>query len=147
MCGFARATAGLAGTTSRAADTAEQGGLAGQFAAGALLGLVWSPCIGPALGGAIALASQGESLLQAFSIMAFFAAGAASIALGLAYGSRELIARRRQTLMTVSRYAKPVMGAALIAVGLAIWFHLDQVLEGLALEYLPAWFTDLSVSI
>lgn len=144
---FARATAGLAGSGNRAIDTVEGSGLAGQAASGALLGLVWSPCIGPTLGGAIALASQGESLGWAFAIMTLFSAGAATIVLGLAYGSRELIAQRRDWLLALSKYAKPVMGVALIAVGLGIWFHVDRVLEFWALETLPAWFTDLSVSL
>ena len=143
---FARAAAGLAGGGNRAIDAIEGSGLAGQAGAGALLGLVWSPCIGPTLGGAIALASVGESLGWAFAIMALFSAGAATVVLGLAYGSRELIARRRDTLMALSKIAKPVMGIALIAVGLGIWFHLDRAVEFWALETLPAWFTDLSVS-
>ena len=35
-------------------------GLAGQFAIGLLLGAVWSPCVGPTLGAASLLASQGQ---------------------------------------------------------------------------------------
>ena len=37
-------------------------GLAGQFAIGLLLGAVWSPCVGPTLGAASLLASQGHDL-------------------------------------------------------------------------------------
>lgn len=144
---FARASAGLAGGGNRAIDAVEGNGLFGQAASGALLGLVWSPCIGPTLGGAIALASQGENLVWALAIMALFSAGAATVVLGLAYGSRELLAGRREGFMRLSRYAKPVMGAALIAVGLGLWFHLDRAVEFWALETLPAWFTDLSVSL
>ncbi len=143
---FSRAAAGLAGGGNRAIDAVEDRGLAGQAAGGALLGLVWSPCIGPTLGGAIALASQGESLGRAFAVMAAFSAGAGTIVLGLAYGAREIVARRQATLMRISKYAKPVMGVALIAVGLGIWFHFDRVIESWAVQTLPAWFTDLSVS-
>lgn len=144
---FARASGGLAEGGNRAVDAVWGAGLWGQAAAGALLGLVWSPCIGPTLGGAIALASQGENLGWALTIMALFSAGAATVVIGLGYGSRELIARRRGALMRVGRYAKPAMGLALIAVGLGIWFHIDRVLELWALDALPAWFTDLSVSV
>lgn len=142
---LARAAAGVAGGSSRAIDAVEDRGLAGQAAAGALMGLVWSPCIGPTLGGAIALASLGESLGRAFAVMAAFSAGAGTIVIGLAYGAREIVARRHAALVRVSKYAKPVMGIALIAVGLGIWFHLDRLIELWALETLPAWFTDLSV--
>jgi cytochrome c-type biogenesis protein len=37
-------------------------GLAGQLAIGLLLGAVWSPCVGPTLGAASLLASQGQDL-------------------------------------------------------------------------------------
>ena len=47
----------------------------GMFLGGALLGAVWSPCVGPTLGGAIALAYQGENLLRATGIMIAFALG------------------------------------------------------------------------
>ena len=39
-------------------------GLRGQFALGLLLGLVWSPCVGPTLGAASMLASRGQNLGQ-----------------------------------------------------------------------------------
>ncbi len=43
--------------------------------------------------------------------------------------------------------ARPVMGAVFIAVGLAILFKLHHVAEIWALEHLPAWLTEFSVSI
>ena len=46
---------------------------------GMLLGLVWSPCVGPTLGGAIALASQGQNLMWVFAILSGFAAGVSSV--------------------------------------------------------------------
>lgn len=144
---FARATTGIAGGGNKAIGAVEGNTVFGQFASGALLGLVWSPCIGPTLGGAIALASQGESLFWAFLIMAFFSLGSAAIVLALGYGSRELIRARRDRLMALMPYARPMMGIALILVGLGIWFHVDKLIEFWALETLPAWFTDLSVAI
>ena len=43
--------------------------------------------------------------------------------------------------------ARPIMGMIFIAVGLAILFKLHHVAEIWALEHLPDWFTELSVSI
>jgi len=57
-------------------DRMDSTGLQGQFAGGLLLGAVWSPCIGPTLGGAIALAAQGESLMWVAAIMAAICHGA-----------------------------------------------------------------------
>jgi len=147
QAGFARMAGAAAGGGNKAIDVVEGNGLAGQVAAGALLGLVWSPCIGPTLGGAIALASQGENLWWALAIMMVFSAGSASIVLALGYGSRELIMQRRNLLMRITKYAKPVMGIALILVGLSIWFHFDRVVEAWVVQVLPAWLVDFSVSL
>ena len=55
----------------------DMGGWQGQGVLGLLLGVVWSPCVGPTLGVAITLASQGQSLLQVSAVMALFSLGAA----------------------------------------------------------------------
>lgn len=87
--GFSAATAGVAGHADARMDALPQDGLRGQFLGGALLGAVWSPCVGPTLGGAISLASQGQSLFWAGLIMVFFALGVGSIILALGYGTRD----------------------------------------------------------
>ena len=71
-------------------------GAAGQLAVGILLGVVWSPCIGPTLGGAIGLAASGEGLVRAGFTMLAFGVGVSTVLLGLAYGSHELLAARRR---------------------------------------------------
>ncbi|HVT55282.1 MAG TPA: cytochrome c biogenesis protein CcdA, partial [Xanthobacteraceae bacterium] len=58
---FARAGAGGAALAGRASTF----GIPGQFAVGLLLGAVWSPCSGPALGAAIGLAAQAGGIPQA----------------------------------------------------------------------------------
>ena len=52
-------------------------GSAGQFLVGVLLGVVWSPCVGPTLGAASTLASQGKDLGQIGLLMLLFGLGAA----------------------------------------------------------------------
>lgn len=61
----------LAAAGGPAANWAEQrfggfsaSGPGGQFSVGLLLGAVWSPCVGPTLGAASLLASQGRDLLE-----------------------------------------------------------------------------------
>lgn len=51
-------------------------GLGGQFSLGLLLGAVWVPCVGPTLGAASLLASQGENLGQVALTMLVFGFGA-----------------------------------------------------------------------
>ena len=145
----ARFEAALAGVSARADMTLSQtgaGGLGGQFLGGLLLGAVWSPCIGPTLGGAIALASQGESLLWAFLIMCAFAAGVSTLILGIGLGGQELIRSRAQALRGVAARSKTILGVVFVAVGLMILFRLHHAFDRWALQVLPHWFTDLSVS-
>jgi hypothetical protein len=79
--------------------------------------------------------------------MGFFALGAASIVLALAYGTRAALSGRRAMLMRLAPHAKTALGLGLVLVGLAIIFRIDRLLEAWALGVLPAWLVDLSVSI
>lgn len=144
---FARATGGLASGSDGLVSRLEGRGLAGEAGAGALLGLVWSPCIGPTLGGALALAAQGSDPVRAIAIMAAFGVGTGTILLALGYGSRELIMKRRDAAMNLSRYARPIMGLMLVLVGLGLWFHVERIIESALLDVLPPWLVDLSVSL
>ncbi|ODT65546.1 MAG: hypothetical protein ABS75_31215 [Pelagibacterium sp. SCN 63-23] len=144
---FSRLAGATAAGSTRLLGQVEGRGLWGEAAAGMLLGLAWSPCIGPTLGGAIGLAAQGEDLIQAGLIMGFFALGAASIVLLLAYGTRAALSGRRATLMRLAPHAKTILGISLLAVGLAIILRIDRLVEAWALGVLPAWLVDLSVSL
>lgn len=145
--GFARMAGAMAGGSSQAIGQVESKGLLGEASAGALLGLAWSPCIGPTLGAAIGFAAQGENLLYAFLIMVTFSMGAATIMMGLAYGTRGLIGSRGNFLSAIAPHAKKILGVGLIVVGFAIVFHLERIAEGWAVENLPEWLVNLSVSI
>ena len=142
---FARVSSGLATGGNKSINEIDDSRLAGQVLTGVLLGVAWSPCIGPTLGGAIGLASQGESYFYALLIMAVFSLGSATIVLALSYGSRELIGQRSELLSKLSQHAKPIMGFALLVVGLAIGFHLDRVVDNWALDNMPDWLLALSV--
>ena len=144
---FATATGGFSERADQSMDEISRDGLPGQFVGGILLGAVWSPCIGPTLGGAIGLASQGENLLSAGAVMATFALGVSSVILALAYGARCAIGRSQSLLRRVARSSRPVLGLVFIAVGLAILLRLHHAAEIWALDTLPGWLTELSVSI
>ena len=142
---FEAATAGFAAGANTRLDQTDASGLRGQFVGGLLLGAFWSPCIGPTLGGAISLASQGESLVFATFIMIFFAAGVSTLILGLGLGARGAIARRAKSLRGLAERSKPILGATFLAVGLMLFFQFHHVLEAAAIEILPYWLQDLSV--
>lgn len=125
-------------------DRLSPSGLGGQFATGALLGAIWSPCSGPTLGSAAALAAQGGSLPRAAIIMLFFGIGATLPMLALAYGSRKAVAARRSWLMRMSRVAMPVMGALLVVVALMVLSGLDKQAEAALLDLMPDWLVQLT---
>ncbi len=139
------AAAPLANNANQHIDGLQDSGLLGQGLIGVLLGAVWSPCIGPTLGGAIGLAASGENLLQAAVTMLFFGLGVSTILLALAYGSRELLASRQEKLKRWMPWAKPIMGVVLLLVGLALFFHLQRYIEMWMLDVMPVWLQDLSV--
>ncbi len=143
---FEMATAGVAAGADGTLTRVDAGGLRGQFIGGLLLGAVWSPCIGPTLGGAIALASQGQNLGYVTLIMAAFALGVSTIILGLGLGAREAIRSRAQSLRGLAERSKPILGVTFIAVGLALLFKLHHVIEAWAVRVLPYWFQDLSIA-
>lgn len=116
-----------------------------QFLGGSLLGAVWVPCIGPTIGGAISLASQGQSLIWATSIMLIFSLGISTVILALAYGTREAIFARRDKMKFIAEKSKPIMGIAFIIVGLMILTKFYQTLEMYLLDAMPIWLQDLSI--
>lgn len=138
---FASATAGFAARADGGIDGFDRTSLWGQFGGGLLLGAVWSPCIGPTLGGAIALASQGDGLIRAFAIMVMFAAGVSTLILAIGYGLRATALRR------FANVSRPVLGAAFLLVGFAILFRINHMIDAWVLQNLPPWLVDLSVSI
>ncbi len=110
-----------------------------------LLGAVWSPCIGPTLGGAISLASQGENLGQVALTMIIFALGVSTIIVALGYGARSVIMGRQAAMRRIADKSRPIMGVAFVAVGLGILFRVHHMLEAWAIQNLPAWLIDFSV--
>ncbi|MEL6436547.1 MAG: cytochrome c biogenesis CcdA family protein [Pseudomonadota bacterium] len=142
---FELATAGVASGADARMNTIDTNSTSGQFFGGLLLGTVWSPCIGPTLGGAIALASQGQNLGYVTLIMMFFAAGVSTFIIGLGIGARETIRARAQAFAGLAERSKPIIGATFIAVGLMLFFQFHHVLEGALLNIMPIWLQDLSV--
>lgn len=118
-------------------------GLKGQFLLGVLLGAIWSPCSGPALG----LAAQTETMGTAATIMIIFGLGAATPIVALAYGSRQAVFARRDRLAQISRIAKPVVGSALIVVGAFVITGLDKTIETILTQAMPDWLVNVTTRL
>jgi len=143
---FETATAGIASGADARMDGMETGSVRGQFFGGMLLGTVWSPCIGPTLGGAIALASQGQNLGHVTLIMAAFALGVSTLIIVLGLGAQETIRNRAQRLRGVAERSKPIIGLTFVVVGAMLFFKVHHILEAGLLAVMPIWLQDLSVA-
>jgi cytochrome c-type biogenesis protein len=125
---------------------AASSGLGGQFAIGLLLGAVWSPCVGPTLGAASLLASQGHDLLRVTLTMAVFGIGAALPLILLGLLSRATLMSVRSRLMSAGKLGKGLLGAAFIVIGVAIVSGADKRLEAALVAASPPWLTELTTS-
>jgi cytochrome c-type biogenesis protein len=125
---------------------AASSGLGGQFAIGLLLGAVWSPCVGPTLGAASLLASQGHDLLRVALTMAGFGIGAALPLVLLGLLSRATLMGVRSRLMSAGRLGKGLLGAAFIVIGVAIVSGSDKRIEAALVAASPPWLTGLTTS-
>lgn len=119
-------------------------GLAGQFGVGLLLGAVWSPCVGPTLGAASLLASQGRDLPSVGLTMLLFGLGAALPLLVLGLLSREMLMRWRDRMMGFGKGLKAALGLTLVVIGAVILAGYDKPLEAVLVDASPAWLTALT---
>ncbi len=122
-------------------------GLAGQFGVGLLLGVVWSPCVGPTLGAASVMAARGENLAQVALTMLAFGLGAALPLLLLGTLSRETLMRWRNRMLAAGKGVKQVMGGVLVGVGVLILSGLDKAVEAWLVAASPEWLTTLTTRL
>lgn len=141
---FASATAGTGNVGNNLIARMSPDGLGGQFAIGLVLGVVWSPCVGPTLGVAVVLASQGFHLPQVALLMGIFGLGAALPLVVLAYLSRGALMKTRGKLMQAGKTGKIILGFAMIALSVAMLSGADKQMEAWLVDHQPAWLTQLT---
>jgi cytochrome c biogenesis protein CcdA len=121
--------------------------LRGQFAVGLLLGAVWAPCVGPTLGAATTLASQGMHLQSIAALMLCFGVGAALPLVVVGSFSRAALGAWRGKLGTFGAAARLALGLLFVALGTLIATGFDHRLEAALVAWSPAWLTALTTSI
>lgn len=119
-------------------------GLHGQFLLGMLLGVVWSPCVGPTLGVAVTLASQGKELVQVAAVMLMFSLGAALPLLAIGMLSRQALGKWRSRMLEAGQMAKKIFGAALLLIGILVLTGADKSFEEWAVNVMPDWLVTLT---
>lgn len=139
---FAGAAAPLSNWASQQSAAFTARGLWGQAALGVLLGIVWSPCVGPTLGAASVLASQGENLATVAMTMVMFGLGAAGALSIVGVGVRALVPRG--ALRQFGDSGKHFLGWALLLMALLIVTGLDRLVEAALVEASPEWLTELT---
>lgn len=141
---FAIATSGISGSGQSLFDRISTDTLAGQFLLGLILGVVWSPCVGPTLGATITLASQGQSLGHVTIVMAIFGLGAGLPLIILGSFSRQVMMQFRSKLFSAGLFGKKILGTFLLLVGIMIITGADKHIEGFVVSHSPDWLIALT---
>lgn len=143
---FATLTAGAGNAGNSLLARIRGDGLTGQFIIGLVLGVVWSPCVGPTLGAAIVLASQGRDLVQAALVMLAFGAGAALPLVLLAMCSRQAMGRVKHRLQLAGQAGKQGLGLIMIGLSMLILTGADKHVETWLVAHSPAALTRITTA-
>ena len=138
------AASGLGDGASRLIVRIAPSGLAGQFVIGVILGAVWSPCVGPTLGAASVMASQGQGLFAVTAVMLAFGLGSAVPLVLIGTLSRKAMKRWRGRMLSAGGTGKTLLGAAALGIGALILTGTDRLLETALVNASPAWLTTLT---
>jgi cytochrome c-type biogenesis protein len=113
-------------------------GLWGEFWLGTQLGLLWTPCAGPVLGGILVLAAVNHQVMSAFGLLLAYGFGAALPLIALAYGGRKLT----QQFLGLRRHSavlQKVGGAIVVVTALFILLGWDVQIQLWLAPFFPAF--------
>jgi len=112
-------------------------GLWGEFWLGTQLGLLWTPCAGPVLGGILVLAAVDHQIVGAFGLLIAYGLGAAVPLLAIAYGGRTL-SQRLIGLRRHSAILQKVGGVFIVTTAIAILLGWDVQVQLWLAPFFPA---------
>jgi len=110
----------------------------GAFLVGTAFAFAWTPCIGPILGGILAMAASRESVGEGMQMLAVYSLGLGvpflltSVAIDRFFSAAARIRRHYRTIELVS-------GALMIVVGLLIFFDQFTLIAKYLTPYLPTF--------
>jgi cytochrome c-type biogenesis protein len=103
-------------------------GLAGEFWLGTQLGLLWTPCAGPVLGGILVLAAANQQAVSAFGLLVVYGVGAAIPLLAIAYSGRTF-SQRLLNLRSHGATLQRVGGIMIVGTAIAILLGWDVQIQ------------------
>lgn len=135
---FARATSGVAELGQKVQGSSKKAGTGfwSGFILGVALGLVWTPCAGPILAAITTLVATSSVDWAALLITVAYSLGAAIPMFLIIWGGQSAINSSR-FLSQHAEMIRKVFGALMIAAALMLAFHVDVVLQQIALKYFP----------
>lgn len=113
-------------------------GLWGEFWLGTQLGLVWTPCAGPILGGILVLAAVHHQVISTFGLLLAYGTGAALPLLAIAYGGRKLT-QRLLGLRRHSAVLQKIGGAIVLLTALSILLGWDVQIQLWLAPFFPSF--------
>ena len=141
---FAVATSAIGNAGNQFLSRFRFEGLFGQFVVGVVLGMIWSPCVGPTLGAAIVLASQGKHFVSSAALMGLFGFGAALPIAILGYMTRSAMVKVRGRLLQAGTVGKFALGSVMLLIAAATLSGGDRHAEAWLVNHSPTWLTDLT---
>lgn len=103
-------------------------GLMGEFWLGTQLGLLWTPCAGPVLGGILVLAAVNHQVTSAFWLLVAYGIGAGLPLLAIAYGGR-VLSQRILNIRSHSATLQRIGGIAIVFTAIAILLGWDVQIQ------------------
>jgi cytochrome c-type biogenesis protein len=125
-------------TEKRVQTSRKPAGLAGAFLVGIAFAFGWTPCIGPILGGILAIAGSRESVADGVKLLAIYSLGlgipflVTSLAVDRFFAASARIRRYYHAIEVVS-------GALLVAIGVLIFTNRFTIIARYLEPYLPSY--------
>ena len=141
---FTRLMSPMATGADSATRRFDSGSLAGAFAIGGLLGMVWSPCSGPMLASALTIVATEGGALRGTLVLGVFGLGAATVLVAAAYASRSGFGRVRGWVLAHMDRVKRAFGTLVLLLGVAILLGGDKWLEAQLIRVMPQGWIDLT---
>lgn len=115
----------------------------GQFAMGALLALVWTPCVGPTVGAGMGLIAKNAAPVTGASVLLAYCLGLSAVLALVGVASSGLTGLKPR-LRELGSAGKRPLGFCLALIGILSISGFDKVLETRLEQIWPDWAQNLS---